>query len=770
MHALILAAAAAWSTTALARTRPVPGLALKLKLKLKANGLRRASAALVVFCVIGSVAAAQGPSRVDLAQVTLEDLMNITITTATRTAEGAAGAPARVQVVTAAQVLRRGYRSLTDLLKDLADFKVELGTDPDYPVQLTVQGSRGADRVVVLLDGVRVSSPTNEPLPILANYPVHAARQIEIMYGPASALYGADAFAAVINIISKDATDAPGLTFGTSLGQYGLYNVTGLYTANIGSASLMVAGQGQFDRQPDLSRYYPDFNGLQGQRSGTFQTIFGPVTPVGRTSPGYEIPLSAHSVEATLRRGGWRLMLFQNRASAPTAPATTPDNAVYNADVYNRNTLRVGAAAYTRQLGRATSTSTLTLSRHELDPRSGYRNAYSNMERSYKYAYGSMAKIEEQLEWKAGAAASFTAGTTLERFVARPQGADLESPVTSPDDPGMLLDTTIPDDLFVLHYSNAGAFGQLQYAFTPAVSLTLGARGDYNNRYGGTFNPRAGLVVHPYEGTTVKILAGRAYLAPSPYQAYSHYGAFVSADGGATYSSSYWHVPNPDLQPQEKSTIEVSLLQAVGGRVHLTASGFASRFTNLIEMYDAEQAYTGTYRGWPVDYIDFSNNEGRATTYGGNFGVDWLHTIDSHRQVTARASLSLVDGSTRENSSASGGTYQSAAIAPVQLRVGADIDWERWSLAPRLAVAGAQRVTALTDVLKRRTIPGYATVDVNLRRRALFPRVDAFLTIENALDARYRAINTRAFMNAEELIGVPQNPRRLTIGLDLRLK
>lgn len=66
MHALILAAAAAWSATALARTRPVPGLALKLK----ANGLRRASAALVVFCVMGSVAAAQGPSRVDLAQVT----------------------------------------------------------------------------------------------------------------------------------------------------------------------------------------------------------------------------------------------------------------------------------------------------------------------------------------------------------------------------------------------------------------------------------------------------------------------------------------------------------------------------------------------------------------------------------------------------------------------------------------------------------------------------------------------------------------------------
>ncbi len=47
-----------------------------------------------------------------------------------------------------------------------------------------------------------------------ANYPVHNARQVEIVYGPASALYGADAFSAVINIISKDVGESPGLAVG----------------------------------------------------------------------------------------------------------------------------------------------------------------------------------------------------------------------------------------------------------------------------------------------------------------------------------------------------------------------------------------------------------------------------------------------------------------------------------------------------------------------------------------------------------------------------
>jgi hypothetical protein len=87
-------------------------------------------------------------------------------------------------------------------------------------------------------------------------------------------------------------------------------------------------------------------------------------------------------------------MFFQSHVRASTTPPDTPDNAVYNADAFNRNTLMVGAASYTRPIGRATSTSTLTLSRHELDPRSGYWNVFSNMDRSYKYAFGSMAKIE----------------------------------------------------------------------------------------------------------------------------------------------------------------------------------------------------------------------------------------------------------------------------------------------------------------------------------------------------------------------------------------
>jgi hypothetical protein len=48
--------------------------------------------------------------------------------------------------------------------------------------------------------------------------------------------------------------------------------------------------------------------------------------------------------------------------------------------------------------------------------------------------------------------------------------------------------------------------------------------------------------------------------------------------------------------------------------------------------------------------------------------------------------------------------------------------------------------------------------------------VDLFVSVENALDARYRSMNLRAFTNPEEFVGSPQNPRRIVAGVQLRVR
>lgn len=737
------------------------------------NHTRRALLAAVLIWGFAHQASAQMRTAPGLANATIEDLMKIVVTTASRAPEVLGAAAARVEVITAAQIERRGYRSVSDVLKDLADFKVDLAGDQDYPTQLGVQGTPGASHVVLLLDGIRVSSPTNEPLPMMANYPVHNARQVEIVYGPASALYGADAFSAVINIISKDVSESPGLAVSSSVGQFGLYNQTASYGLRLGAnATLMLSGQFLYDHQPDLSRYYPEaFGGLEAQRTGVFNTIFGPMTSDRSVSPEYDIPLSAHSVQARFQVGGLDLSFFENGSRTSTSPAYTPDNAVYNAAAFNRNQLLVVSGSYTRPIGRVMSTSTLVFSRHELDPESGYWNVFSNMKKSFKYAYGSMAKAEEQLSWKPTPSITIATGGTFERFFAIPQGADLNAPVESRDVPGTILDTNIPDEFVKLRYSNTGAYAQVQYTPTPRVTLTLGARGDYNSRYGGTFNPRLGMVARPTGRTTLKVLYGTAFLAPSPYQSYSHYGSFYSTDGGQTFASSYWHLPNPNLKPEEKRTVEVNVLHMLGTGFQFSGSAFYSQFSNLIQPTAADQAYAGLYHGWPVDYIDFPVNEGHAVAYGGGLRLDYLHAFGPARDVAAHASAALANGRQWPDDHIPNASVPAGAMAPVQLRFGTDVDWDGWRIAPRLAIVGTQRLLATFDVagsLERRTLPGYATVDLNVRRN-LFKTLDAFLTIENALDRRYRTANVRAYNNPEELIGAPQNPRRVSVGFSLRV-
>ena len=506
----------------------------------------------------------------------------------------------------------------------------------------------------------------------------------------------------------------------------------------------MLSGQFLYDHQPDLSRFYPEaFGGLQAQHTGVFNTIFGPMTSSRPVSPAYDIPMSAHSVQARLQAGGLDLSLFENGSRTSTAPAYTPDNAVYNAAAFNENHLLVASGSYTRPIGRVTSTSTLMFSRHELDPESGYWNVFSNMEKSFKYAYGSMTKAEEQLSWKPTPSITMTTGGTFERFFAIPQGADLNAPIQSRDAPGTILDTNIPDEFVKLRYANTGAYAQMQYAPRPRVTLTLGARGDYNSRYGATFNPRLGVVARPTGSTTLKVLYGSAFLAPSPYQAYSHYGSFYSTDGGKTYASSYWHLPNPDLEPQQKRTVEVNVLQTLGSNFQFSGSVFYSRFSNLIQTADADQSYAGLYLGWPVDYIDFAVNEGHAVAYGASLGLDYLRTFGPTRRFEAHAAAALANGREWEKDDINVSVADrrrwrrsSSVSAPISTgTAGASPrgsrSWARSGCWPQPSVAGS---------LERRTLPGYATVDVNIRRN-LFRTLDAFLTIENALDRRYRTLN-----------------------------
>ncbi len=130
--------------------------------------------------------------------------------TATKRKISTRKAPAIATVITADEIKNMGARDLTDVLKTVPGFGVSIN---EWGVNMfEVRGIKttGSEKILVMTDGHRLNeSYTGSGLCLTFNdLSVEKIRQIEIIRGPGSALYGANAFTAVINIITKDADDA----------------------------------------------------------------------------------------------------------------------------------------------------------------------------------------------------------------------------------------------------------------------------------------------------------------------------------------------------------------------------------------------------------------------------------------------------------------------------------------------------------------------------------------------------------------------------------
>lgn len=142
----------------------------------------------------------------DLFEISLQDLMNIQVVTATGSAQGADEAPAIVSVINSTMLNSWGVNSVGEALSKLPGLYCQY----DYiSYNCGVRGINGGDRgqskvMKVMINGQVISfrSDTNNYLgPELI--PITAIERIEVVRGPSSALYGANAFLGVVNVITK---------------------------------------------------------------------------------------------------------------------------------------------------------------------------------------------------------------------------------------------------------------------------------------------------------------------------------------------------------------------------------------------------------------------------------------------------------------------------------------------------------------------------------------------------------------------------------------
>ncbi|MDD9968117.1 MAG: TonB-dependent receptor [Myxococcales bacterium] len=153
-------------------------------------------------------------------RITFQEIVNPTIISASRRKEGALDAPASVITISADEIEKRGYTELTEFLDDLPGMDVIRPYGDTYLLPYW-RGFRNdiSSPFLFMIDGVVWNHLLFSDTEIMASVPLSNIEQIEIVYGPASALYGPNAAMGIINVITKQAEDpdSDSLTAGKGL-------------------------------------------------------------------------------------------------------------------------------------------------------------------------------------------------------------------------------------------------------------------------------------------------------------------------------------------------------------------------------------------------------------------------------------------------------------------------------------------------------------------------------------------------------------------------
>jgi len=483
-------------------------------------------------------------AHADPLDMSLEDLMKVEIDSV----YGSSGykqkvnqAPASITIITAEDIRRYGYQTLADILRNVPGFYISYDRNYTY---LGIRGfGRAGDynsRVLLLIDGHRTNDNIFDQALIGPEFPldIDLIDRVEVIRGPNSSLYEASAFLGVINIITKPANKETQLTVTGDVASYGTYKSRLTYGHQF-SDGLGMLVSGTYYNSEGQNLFFPEFN-----RPATNNGI-------AENSDDEE----SHQFFADLTYGGFRLEgLYGSREKGiPTASF----NDVFNdSRAQTIDTRGYVDLSYDHQFG----------SDWGFTSRIYYDNYH------YDGIYPNASRPD--------------GSTVLNKDVADGQwwGAEFALSKQLFDNQTLVFGTeyrdnfeqyqTNYDEQPYFQYFNShqrsniwAVYAQDEIQLGSRVTLDVGLRHDQYSTFGGSTNPRAGLIYQPFSNTAVKLLYGESFRAPNAYE---------------LYYAGYGEQGNPNLKPETVKTTELVFEQYFHGGVRTLVSGYFYPVRNLI--------------------------------------------------------------------------------------------------------------------------------------------------------------------------------------------
>ncbi len=528
----------------------------------------------------------------EMSDLSLEDLLDRVVTTASRVEEGVRRVPSNITVVTAEQLREWGARDLRDVLKRVTGFIVAYDHDE------WVVASRGnlTDdnlKYLVLIDGYRINSVEHiGPSPLLEMpNDLSNVRQIEIIRGPGSTLWGADALAGIINLITHDAG---------SLGKRARAKVTygthGTFKANVQVAHhsesgdfgvLAMAGLGgsggrvvSVDAASRLPALNVETTGFDRPPLGRYTTNLDTYSPdVFLQGKAYAGPLS---VNAYFTRSRVKNRLF-GEMTADFLPFIRNENGFL--DVLYKET-------FFKDLQLSGRAGMGTMRTDYLAIR-GQADLYSWVSRRYSAQLAARKPLAQWMTLAGGLEYEHTTQGLSYKI------EDIDLVALNTNDPrgaiaGNKLARTFEDRPIGLY-----AMSELQ--FLDQLHLTLGVRLDVNAARGEDWfnlSPRCGLVWEYTHRGALKLLLNSGLLRPSNYQSFG--------------------TPRPTTERMLQ--VDLVAMQTVGP-VSLTANGFWQRLSSFVSntglWEDAAYQTSGDYITWGFELEGSARVLDKHTVFGG---------------------------------------------------------------------------------------------------------------------------------------------------------
>ncbi len=509
-----------------------------------------------------------------LKKMSLEELMKLdvaTVTTASKKAEKATEAPGTVVVIDARDIQMRGYSNLKDVLRDLPGMETTEYFFSEFGTQVPVRGISGNNKIVVLVNGMRVNPPGGENFPFRSDFSVRAAERIEVIYGPGSTLYGQDAISAVINIITKQPTEGVhgevGAGGGANLEREAWGSFGGVLDKN---GKVKLSGYVQY-HDSDLTRldkeypkWWKPFRDLAEPRGSG-------VVPA-RSDYGLNLFARLDVYDTSVQVWHRESSRSSSESGYPPAyvkQAVWEDNSTV---VEGRNTLKLSE--------KVKLDSAVTYNRYEIDPSTRYVFNTPDLPNQwflndFKAGLGEGFTVEETVRADLHERFSLLGGISVglfditPKYTVNPAGFWQYSVGIDP--------TLIPLQQQVnVSYQTYAGYVEAGWKLVDRLKLIGGIRVTKDTRFNDIpLTPRAALIYDVSDHVTAKYIYTRAYVAPAPYFSYATY------DNGSLLARS-----NPDVQPETAETHEINLSYN-RKNLSLSLSGYYGTQNDIIAVSDS---------------------------------------------------------------------------------------------------------------------------------------------------------------------------------------